>query len=459
MKLIYHSDNENVERFHSTIQELSELKHEHILPILDYGKHDLWYYIVTPYIADVTLEQQLHKGPLSPEKAGDILEQLADSLQFAHSRGIIYCNVKSSNVLLKDGHYIYLTGDSLSQSMQDDQSLAETGSIVETAEYVTPKLIDGRATLADNTYSLGILLCQMLTGGRTPSQALSPVDMQSRQTVDSQLSLSEFDLSVPGAVEEVIQHALARDPQERFQTPLEFAQAYQNALAQFISSTSPSTVSNTAKEPKASLVQKLTQQKALLAQKLTQRYKDKRPLAAAMASAAIITLVSLFVVGVSFLGTHDQVAQQSQQASQVSRASGKINPSPTISPTAQNKLPKKHNSKRATTRNGQTYGNQPTVQPTAQPYPTVQPTAQPYPTVQPTAQSYPTVQPTAQSYPTVQPTAQPYPTVQPTVQSQSPTPTPTPSATKQPGNNDKGENTGSTQSELSYKNCNVLLFC
>jgi serine/threonine protein kinase len=448
MKLIHYSNNENIERLQRTIQVLSELKHEHILPILDHGQHELWYYLVTPSSEDETLEQQFSKDPLSLEDAGHILEQLADALQFAHRRGIIYRNVQPGNILIllkdgHDGHHIYLTDASLSHDLQDEQSPVETADAAATASNVLPEQLDEQATLTDSTYALGILLYQMLTGGCTPSQLLSFVDMQGQQAADLPLSPSKLDLSVPGAIKETIVRALAPDPQARFQTPLEFAQAYQSALAQFISPTAPVTVFNKLKNLSVPLVRILPPQKVSLIQKLTRKYRGERLLVAVIASAVILILTSLFIAGVSFFGTHQQVAQQnhqSGQASQPSRTSGTISSSPTISPTANNKLPsKKHHLKRVRPNNGPIYGTQPTVQPVMQPYPTYQPTVQASPTVQITVQPYPAVQPTVQASPTVQPTVQP------------PTPTPTPSATKQPGNhgNEKGRNAASAPNNAS----------
>jgi hypothetical protein len=277
MKLVPYSNDEDIAHLQGEIQKQSESQHEHTSPVLDHGKHDAWYYIVTPYNVNKVLKQQLPKDALSTQDADDILEQPAE-------------------------------------------------------------------------------------------------------------------------------------------------------------------------EPEASLAQKFIQQKVLFVQNLTQRlvqkYKDKRLLIVAIAAAAIITLVSLFAIGVSSFSPHDQAVQQNRQASW---ASGTISPSATISPTAQNKSSKKPHAKRARAINEQTYGVQPTVQPVMQPYSTPQPTVPPQSTGQPTVQVYPT----SQSYPPVQVTVPSIPTIQPTVQ--APTPTPTPSATTQPGNHGKGKGKGteSAQSEDS----------
>ncbi len=428
MKLIHYSQNEHVERLQRTIQILSELKHEHILPILDHGQHDLWYYIVTPSSEDETLEQQFSKGPLSLEDAGHILLQLADALQFAHRHGIIYHNVQPCTILLKDKQHIYLTDASLSHDLQTDDTTAGAG--LAPARGLAPV----REPLAASTCALASLLYQMLTGGRTLSQLLNHAYTQNQQEVDVPPSSSKPALSLPESIEAIILRALA--PDQRFQTPLEFAQAYQDALAQFIAPTSPVTIASRLKDLRIPLVRTLPIQNVSLIQRFVQKYQGERLLIAVIASAVILILTSLFIAGVSFFSMHQQVAQQNHQSgrSSQSRVSGTISPSPTISPTAHNTLPRKQHLTRARPTNGPTYATQPTVQPVMQPYSTAQPTVQPSPTAHPTVQPSPTIQITAPPYPAVQPT------VQPTVQPPTPTPTPTPMAA--PGNHGKGNGNG-----------------
>lgn len=108
IKMVHCSNTEYYERFRREAEVMSSLQHDHILPALDHGEYESWYYLVTPYIAYGTLSERLADGALSVQEAGDILEQLTDALQFAHELGIIHRDLKPSNVLLRDGKYVYL---------------------------------------------------------------------------------------------------------------------------------------------------------------------------------------------------------------------------------------------------------------------------------------------------------------------------------------------------------------
>ena len=93
-------------RFQREVKSLGLLRHSHILPILDHGEYDSWYYLVMPYIEYGTLQDRLTKGPLAPEEVGDILEQLADALQHMHNHGIIHRDIKPANILLYEGRCV-----------------------------------------------------------------------------------------------------------------------------------------------------------------------------------------------------------------------------------------------------------------------------------------------------------------------------------------------------------------
>ena len=106
MKLVHSSAVEYSERFETEI--LTKLSHKHILPAIDYGECKSWHYLITPYISRGTLNQRLKKGPLSCEHAAELLDQLAQALQFAHEQGLVHRDIKASNILMKDEHFIYL---------------------------------------------------------------------------------------------------------------------------------------------------------------------------------------------------------------------------------------------------------------------------------------------------------------------------------------------------------------
>src|SRR5260370_16618385 len=79
-----------------------------------------------PYIKQGTLRERLVKRPLTLEEAGEVLEQVADALQFAHDHGIIHADIKPSNILLQDEHYVYLADFGLARRLRSERGTKTT---------------------------------------------------------------------------------------------------------------------------------------------------------------------------------------------------------------------------------------------------------------------------------------------------------------------------------------------
>ncbi len=232
IKLV-HADDDFCMHFQREVSAISALQHEHILPALDYGKHESWLYLVTPYVAQGTLDEHLVAGPLSCHEANEILQQLADALQFAHEHGIIHCDIKPSNVLLADGWYVYLADFGLMESGRERWSVSQSGFMVGTPAYMAPEVMDGPATSASDIYALGVLLYQMLTG-QLPFQADTPLAIVWKHVHEEPVPPSTLNPALSSAIDGVILRALEKDPGKRFETPRELALAYQDKLHRLV---------------------------------------------------------------------------------------------------------------------------------------------------------------------------------------------------------------------------------
>ena len=216
-------------RFQREVRAISALRHEHILPALDYGEYEAWLYLVTPYIAQGTLDERLTTGPLSCDEANEILRQLADALQFAHEHGIVHRDIKPSNVLLAEGMHVYLADFGLVKGGKEEQSLTQTGFLIGTPAYMAPEMMDDSVTPASDIYALGVLLYQMLAG-QLPFQADTPVAVVWKHVHKEPAPPSTLNPALSPAIDNVILRALEKDPDKRFGTPRELAAAYQRAL-------------------------------------------------------------------------------------------------------------------------------------------------------------------------------------------------------------------------------------
>ncbi|HEY7415860.1 MAG TPA: serine/threonine-protein kinase, partial [Ktedonobacteraceae bacterium] len=230
IKFIHVSKDDYYTYFQREVRALSALRHEHILPALDYGRYKSWLYLVTPYIAQGALDERLAAGPLSYDEAGEVLQQLADALQFAHEHGVIHRNIKPSNVLLAEGMHAYLADFGLVKSRGEAQSLTRSSILVGTPVYMAPEMADGRVTPASDIYALGVLLYQMLTG-QLPFQGDTPLATARKRLHEVPVLPSTLNPAIPPAVDDVILRVLEEDPDKRFKTSRELAVAYQNALS------------------------------------------------------------------------------------------------------------------------------------------------------------------------------------------------------------------------------------
>jgi len=211
------------------VQTMFSLHHKHILPVLDYGEYESWYYLVTPYISYGTLDDRLALGALSLKEAGEILEQLAGALQFTHEQGIVHRDIKPSNVLLRDGEHVYLADFGLAKKVGEDKSFTLTGIMMGTPDYMAPELAEEPASPRSDIYALGVLLYQMLIG-KLPFSASTPQAVFLKHVSEQPQRPSVHNATIPATVEKVILHALQKDPRRRFSTAADMITAYHQAL-------------------------------------------------------------------------------------------------------------------------------------------------------------------------------------------------------------------------------------
>jgi serine/threonine protein kinase len=227
-----------VGRFYREIEATAQLDHPNLIRALDAGRTDEGLYIVMEFVDGVDLGRLVRaSGPLPPERACAYVRQAALGLQHAFERGLVHRDIKPQNLLLTAAGEVIKVLDLGLARLADREpvdgatrlDLTQMGVIVGTVDFMAPEQardprgVDVRADL----YSLGCTFCYLLTG-KPPFPGGTPTEKILKHYMDPSPPL----LAVPPRVRGVIHKLLAKNPEDRYQTPAELAAA----LAQLLDS-------------------------------------------------------------------------------------------------------------------------------------------------------------------------------------------------------------------------------
>jgi eukaryotic-like serine/threonine-protein kinase len=241
------------ERFRREIETAARLEHPHILPVLDSGEAQSWFWYTMPYVEGESLRGRLERtGALPLEEALRLTVEAADALDYAHRHGVVHRDIKPENILLSGGH-ARVADFGIAQALEaaGDERLTGTGIMVGTPAYMSPEQGAGARTLdgRSDIYSLGCVLFELLTG-ELPFSGPTPQAVIARRFVEPPPRVSLLRAGMPADVENAVARALAREPVDRFQTAAEFAQALAGARTGAAPTpTPPSTPVSTASLP------------------------------------------------------------------------------------------------------------------------------------------------------------------------------------------------------------------
>ncbi len=224
-----------VTRFRREGQALAALEHRHIAGVLDTDTANGMHYLVMTYLPGGTLGALLKRtqdaGEVLPiDKALDIIRQIASALEYAHSKGIIHRDLKPGNVLIaEDGRFV-LSDFGLAQA-QASTRLTRTSTIMGTAEYMSPeqalgKELDHRSDI----YSLGVILYELLAG-KPPYTSSDPMSLMYKHVHEAPPPLTQHRANLPANLMAVVEKAMAKQPQNRYQNVSEFVAALNNQRA------------------------------------------------------------------------------------------------------------------------------------------------------------------------------------------------------------------------------------
>jgi serine/threonine-protein kinase len=206
---------EFLERFRREARAMARLNHPGIARVMDFNKsiEGDFYYLAMEYLPGGALRDRLREGPLRPEVALALAAAVCDALQYAHDKEVIHRDVKPDNILFDREGNVKVADLGLARVCGD---VRLTGSVqgMGTLDYMAPEQRESAATVDNraDVYSVGVVLCEMLTKKRHKDQSLLRA------------------VGAPVDVDEIIDCALQRDPNRRFKSAADMKGAINNAL-------------------------------------------------------------------------------------------------------------------------------------------------------------------------------------------------------------------------------------
>ena len=223
------------ERFLREIRITAQLQHTNIVPLLDSGEAGSFLYAVMPFIEGESLRDRLMaQSRLPVAESVSIAVEVADALDYAHRRGVIHRDVKPENILISNGHAIVADfGVARAIGLAGGATLTGVGFPIGTASYMSPEQataaspVDGRSDI----YSLGCVLYEMLAGRMAFSGPNLKSVLTQQLTSDPPLiHITRPD--VPQNIIDIVRRCLLKQPEERYQTAGEVAEALRGALGE-----------------------------------------------------------------------------------------------------------------------------------------------------------------------------------------------------------------------------------
>ncbi len=222
------TDNEEImQRFIREAQAAGKLTHPNIITIFDVGREKDLTYIVMQFIEGPSLQRLIaHGEKFSVPEVTKLMEQVCSGLDFAHQHGIVHRDIKPGNILLDKNRKPYICDFGVARV--DTSTLTQSGTAVGTPSYMSPEQVMGKKVdKRSDIFSVGCILYEFLTG-RRPFEAESITTVIYKIINEEPPSLSEVKKGLPAGFEKVICKALAKDPNDRYQSCNQLADDLRN---------------------------------------------------------------------------------------------------------------------------------------------------------------------------------------------------------------------------------------
>src|SRR5688572_13013353 len=224
----FSQDEEFVERFRREASAAAGLQHPNVVSVYDRGSHDDTWYIAMELLKGRSLKDVIRQdAPIDQRRAIDLVIQILQAASFAHKRGVVHRDFKPHNVIVADDDSLKVTDFGIARAGASE--MTETGSIMGTAQYLSPEQAQGqRVDARSDLYSIGVILFELLTS-QVPFTGESAVSIALKHVSEPAPPVASWRPDVHPVLDAVIARALVKDPAGRFQSAEEFVLALDDA--------------------------------------------------------------------------------------------------------------------------------------------------------------------------------------------------------------------------------------
>jgi beta-lactam-binding protein with PASTA domain/tRNA A-37 threonylcarbamoyl transferase component Bud32 len=221
-------DQQFVARFRREAQAAAALNHPNVVSVYDTGSDDSIHWIVMEYVDGRTLKDVIRQeGPLLPERAVEIAQAVCLALTTAHQKDLVHRDIKPGNIMLTPAGEIKVMDFGIARATAGADTLTQTATVLGTAAYLSPEQAQGKTVDArSDIYSLGCVLYEMLTA-HPPFEAESPVALAYKHVRETPTPPGRLNSDVRSELDAVVLKALAKNPDNRYQTAREMAEDLQ----------------------------------------------------------------------------------------------------------------------------------------------------------------------------------------------------------------------------------------
>src|SRR3954453_19062579 len=213
------------ERFKREWETAASIDHPNVIPVYEAGEAEEHLFLAMRYVEGLDLANLIAREPeFAPERAVRIVAQVASALDAAHARGLVHRDVKPANILIGADDHVYLTDFGLSRATEQSR-MTRTGMFVGSTDFAAPEQVRGEETDArTDVYALGCVLFELLTR-HVPFERASDMAKMYAHITEPPPRVTAWRPDLPSGLDEVVYTALAKEPEERYESAGEFARA------------------------------------------------------------------------------------------------------------------------------------------------------------------------------------------------------------------------------------------